>query len=258
MRRVTWLFVAAVTGACTYDGAVPDDEPGDDTPPTARYVDCADAFAQGETTSAVYTIEPDDAGAFDVYCNMELEGGGWTLAIKADGSAPTFEFDSPLWDSQDAYNAGSPDHDHVEAMLPSYAHVAADEILIETASSIVRINPGGNEPLWGHVTGSSKIVAPVGLGAWKALVPGSELFDDCLWLEGTNFDDDEYAARIGAVAYGGHWDEGNLDCSSSYDGSIGVGLWTNDTCDSGPTGISVGNINDGCSMPVFAYVYVRN
>lgn len=252
----------AALGACTYTGRPlegGDDATGDDTPPSPLYLDCADAQAQGETTDGVYRIDPDGTGAFDAYCDLTHDGGGWTLAMKIDGALPTFAFDSPLWDSPDPFNADAADHDTTEAKLASYARVAADYVMIETATGRVWINPGGQEPLYGHVTGSAEVAAPAGRPAWQALVPGSSLPQDCsLWVEGTNIGDDGYQARVGLVAYGEDH-EAPLDCDNHFDGSIGVGLWTDDSCDGGSDlPIAAGNINDGCTMPVFAYVYVRD
>lgn len=260
MRLVLAALLATVVAGCMYDARPVGDDTGDDTPPTPYYLDCADALAQGETTDGVYTIDPDGAGAFDVYCDQTYDGGGWTLVMKIDGAQGTFRFDSPYWSTDALLNPADADHDGVEAKLPSFSRVAADDVMIETATGRVAINPGGQEPLFGHVNGTAEIAAPAGRSAWQALVPGSDLPpQECPWIEGTNIGDDDYAARVGLLAFDGDREESQWQCSTRLDGSIGVGLATTDSCDNGPdSSISAGNINDGCAMPVFAYVYVRD
>ena len=48
---------------------------------------CADRYKSGEKKNGVYTINPDDSGIIDVFCDQTTAGGGWLVFQKRlDGS----------------------------------------------------------------------------------------------------------------------------------------------------------------------------
>ncbi|XP_035688932.1 fibroleukin-like [Branchiostoma floridae] len=59
-----------------------------------KTADCDDVYKAGHTTSGVYTIQPDAAGAsFRVYCEMEAGVGGWTVLQKRFDDSVGFAYD---------------------------------------------------------------------------------------------------------------------------------------------------------------------
>ena len=54
------------------------------------YLDCKDAYQKYQTTSGIYTINPDNQTAFQVYCDMDTDGGGWIIIQRRMNSTANF------------------------------------------------------------------------------------------------------------------------------------------------------------------------
>lgn len=108
--------------ACTSFGSAPRDEAGDasaastdartdallDAAAPSPAPSCRDLLARNPSLqgkNGVYAITPGDAAALDVYCDMTLDKGGWTLAgrsgVEVPGVLPPFGWSSATGSVQD-------------------------------------------------------------------------------------------------------------------------------------------------------------
>lgn len=222
----------------------------------------ADGLSVGD---GIYTIDPDGAGfgtaPFEAYCDMTTSGGGWTLALKANGNLNTFEYNSAYWTDSNLYPStaltDTPDLSQSEYKGQAFTNLGFSELLL-------RFDTGGviqNLPLT-IVTQTSMqtmfnggfVATSVGRAAWKGLVPNSSLQWNCN-LEGINNVTSYMNARIGIIGN----EQG--DCSST-DSSIGLGLFSSDISDGilpsfGNYADIYGPDNGSARIPSFAYVFVR-
>lgn len=96
---------------------------------------CAHILNAGEGRGDdVYVIDPEpgiEDTAFLAFCDMSTAGGGWTLALRADGRSSTFAYDAFHWTSTLPVNAEAPELvDVVESKLASFHLTPVSELLV--------------------------------------------------------------------------------------------------------------------------------
>jgi hypothetical protein len=221
--------------------------------------DCSDLAARGEGPSGVFTLDSDGAGPaqpYQAWCDMDTDGGGWTLALKVDGTRDTFRYDAPAWERPEAYNPLRPGWDRFEAKLASYAQVGFDEVLL--------VMQYGDAEHRGQLFYSGESLHAViadgefretweGTAFWKGLAPEGSLQTGCR-REGFN------AFHTGARARIGMWADDRSDCRNA-DSRIGIGTaggnCGQNTAHSAGNEARCGGDNGNASAPAFAYVLVR-
>ncbi|XP_065059823.1 uncharacterized protein LOC135687230 isoform X2 [Rhopilema esculentum] len=150
------------------------------------------------------------------FCKMDIPGcgGGWTLAMKINGSKGTFGFNSPMWSNDQEYNTenGLKSLYEHEAKFAAFSHLAFDEICIGMKNkdevNWLRL-PLKYSSLLAILTAGQHILTHVGRSAWKGLISSSSLQPNCN-LEGVNVGTyyNKPMVRIGIIA------NDQNDCSS--------------------------------------------
>lgn len=215
--------------------------------------------AAAQDTDGVYWLDPNGGStddAFQTWCDMTSDGGGWTLVLKADGTKTTFGYDSAQWTSANPFNPNQPNFDLVEAKLGSYSTLAFDEVRmgmrVAGLTKWLRFSHSADSLL---SVFSSGVYQPLSLGrtAWKNLISGSSLQSYCN-KEGFNVSASGAKIRLGILA------NQETDCSSS-ESRLGVGGAGNgcgqDTNNSAGNTATCSPDNGTQNIKAFAYLFVR-
>lgn len=113
-----------------------------------------------------------------VYCHMGNFGcgdGGWTLAMKTDGTKKTFHFDSFLWSDKHSYNpvGGQTGFDMEETKLPTYWSTPFSKIClgmkIEKKLNFIVIHTNATS-LFSLIADSKYRATSLGRNTWKGLI----------------------------------------------------------------------------------------
>ncbi|PJB48474.1 MAG: hypothetical protein CO108_02365 [Deltaproteobacteria bacterium CG_4_9_14_3_um_filter_63_12] len=97
--------------------------------PTCPGTSCADLLAAGQSANGVYWIHTGNE-TYQVACDMESDGGGWTLLMKADGTGE-FGYDAAHWRTADVLNESDFDKLGGNAKYASFNSLPLSEVKAE-------------------------------------------------------------------------------------------------------------------------------
>jgi len=159
--------------------------------------------ARATTPSGNYKIVPLGV-PYEVGCDMDLFGGGFTLAMKVDGAQTTFSYEAPYWTNALLYEEQNFDlRDRKEAKLKSFNDLPFTDVALvfETAgmSRSARLPIAKNSLLDLFATRTN---TNLGRNGWLDLVPGSSLQTGCN-AEGASIEEGSGAkVRLGILGNG--------------------------------------------------------
>ena len=177
-----------------------------------------------DAPSGLYWLDADGpTGALPPYrawCDMHHDGGGWTLALKVDGTDKLLHYNAKAWGAKTAINPDAAGLDDKQALLQSYWTVPFTEVRVGMRT--------GKDLRWAtvkHVASSLHGVlsankpAPttLGLAGWKSLISSASLQLAC-HLEGFNVAPNAGGARVRIGIIGN-----NENNCASPDSWLGIG-----------------------------------
>jgi len=95
-------------------------------------ISCYAIKLSGASTNGSYYIDPtgqEISDKFPTYCDITVNGGGWTLMMKANGSSATFNYDATYWTTSNTLNPDNTDiTNSTEAKYNSFNILSINEI----------------------------------------------------------------------------------------------------------------------------------
>lgn len=238
--------------------------------------DCMEHKERGATTSGIYTIYPDDK-PINVYCDMDYDGGGWTLLMSLDDDNNTFTGDSNYWTNTNTLNAydknpfdnGFGDDVDGSRKYSTYHSVKGDELRVEfgnphhsitydrdiDSSTAYDVFTGGEDRTYSHqgTCASSVTNHPDFNSSIMVLGQGTQ-------AAGVNIVDSGYAYGNGKIRFGfGSDEDTNHGIASLY---LGIGTPSNSVefmqggVDSGSCGYS-GDTSQNTGRDTSAVLWIR-
>ena len=210
------------------------------------------------STDGLYWLT-DGMTPYQVHCDMTTAGGGWTLAMKADGRLSTFVYSASYWTAANTLSPGALAEDRTEAKYVSFNTLAGTQLLAKVESGIpspVRTQVfalPATQTLLATFQGGYSPTSLTRAG-WKTLFgPYTSLQVNCN-REGFNITGFGQSVRLGLVT------NENNDCTSP-DSRVGIGgeganCSTINLLSVGNTGRCASDFGDR-DAPAFAWLYVR-